>query len=120
MRRNFHVEAVAHRFWATMHREVFWRGHYLEIMRVIALKAPDKGYSHAACQVWIFSVGLLPPSPARIAENIDIGRPERQTGKDAVVIMPKSIVVFGPALDCYRISHLRSEERRVGKEGSAR
>ena len=68
----------------------------------------------SAGQVGIFPRRLLPSAPARIAENIDVGRQEPQPGIAFMVIMPKSIVRLRAALGRDHISYLRHQRSVPG------
>src|SRR6201996_5083359 len=59
-----------------LHRVMLRRRDGLEIFRIVALKAGDKRNAHARRQKWIFAVRFLAAAPARIAEDVDIGRPD--------------------------------------------
>ena len=52
-----------------------------QVFTIIAntLQSTYYGQSHLRGQIGIFAVGLLSTSPARIAEDVDVGCPERQT-----------------------------------------
>ena len=52
----------------------------------------------------IFAVGFLPASPARIAKDVDVGRPEIQAEEDAVVPFPLRLVVLGPSFGGNRLA----------------
>ena len=53
---------------------------HAEIFAVIAytLQATYDGKTHLRREIGILAVGLLPAPPSGIAENIDVGRPERE------------------------------------------
>ena len=55
------------------------------VLGVVALQSGNVGNSHAAGEEWILAVGLLSAAPARITENVQIGRPEIQASHDAGV-----------------------------------
>ena len=57
---------------------MFGGGDHLEVMRIVALHALDERHRHAAGEERIFAVGLLAAAPARIAKDVDVGRPEGQ------------------------------------------
>jgi len=60
---------------SAVRRKVLRRGNRLEDLRIIALQSLDERHPHGRGQVGILAVGLLPATPARIAEDIDVGRP---------------------------------------------
>jgi hypothetical protein len=59
-----------------VHRKVLAGRNRAKMIQVLALHAGYKGDPQTAGKKRIFSVGLLAPPPARIAKNVDIGRPE--------------------------------------------
>ena len=89
------VEAVAKRFGAAVDGVVLGSGDDFEIFRIVALEAGDEGYAEAGGEEGIFAVGFLAASPAGIAENIYIGRPESETVVAAGVVVCDGVVVFG-------------------------
>ena len=103
--RGLHVELVTQLLRSAVYGEVFGRGNHLQIFRIVALQAGDKGEAHARGEIWILSVGLLPTAPARIAKNIDVGRPDGQAEVDAVVAVGSGIGVLGSRLGGDGVSH---------------
>ena len=81
-----HVELMAVPLGATMDGKVLGTGEQLavlahaEIFAVIAytLQATHDGKAHLRREIGILAVGLLPAPPSGIAEDIDVGRPERK------------------------------------------
>ena len=65
---------------------------------MVALQPLDKRGSERARQERVFAPALLPPSPARVAEEVDIGRPKGQPGIDVVDAQPQRLVMLGPRL----------------------
>src|ERR1043165_7172395 len=51
-------------------------GRSFEILGMVALQTLHEGRRHLTSQEMIFSPGLLPAPPARVAKNIHIRRPE--------------------------------------------
>src|SRR6185503_3603880 len=78
-RAGINVEPVPQRFRPAVHRVMLARGHRAKMLEIVALYSSDESNTHAAGQEWIFSVGLLSPSPARITEDVDVWRPEGQS-----------------------------------------
>src|SRR5438105_14260216 len=64
--------------------------------RVISLQAAYERYGEPSCQKRVFAVGFLPSAPARITENVDVGRPDRESR------------VAGPLLPGAQSSELRA------------
>ena len=80
LRQVFYVEAVARLLRPAMHGKVLGAGQQLHVFAVRrALQSAHYGQSHACVHVRVFAVSLLSASPARVAEDIDVGRPERQS-----------------------------------------
>src|SRR5512138_78639 len=73
-----YVEVMTIRFRAAMNRIVLRRGIDLPVLRVITLKSLHELDPHERREERILAVRLLTTSPARIAKDIDVGRPEGQ------------------------------------------
>ena len=67
---------------AAVHGEVLGRGDDAVVLRIVALHAGDEGDAHARGEERIFAVGFLAAAPARIAEDVDVGRPEVEALED--------------------------------------
>ena len=85
LRQVLDVEGVAVPLRTAMYGKVFGTGQQLFVtiakpLSVVghALQSAHDGQSHPCCQVGVFAVGLLSASPSRVAEDVDVGRPERQ------------------------------------------
>ena len=89
---------MALRFGAAVHRVVLGRRDGLEILRVVALHAAHEGDAEARGEVRVFAVGLLPAAPARVAEDVDVRRPEGEAVEPRAVAAPLRLVVLGPRL----------------------
>jgi hypothetical protein len=89
------IELVPRRLRPAMHGEVFHRCDGLEILRVIALKTVNELHRQCSGEKRILSVSLLPPSPSRIAEQVDVGRPEGEALVAAVAVVADVLVVLG-------------------------
>ncbi len=72
------VEAMTQRFRTAVDCEVLGAGRGFEIARIIPLQARHERRGHLPRQERIFAPGLLTATPARVAEDIDVGRPEGQ------------------------------------------
>ncbi len=94
-RRHVDVETVPLRFRPAVHGVVLGRGHGLQVSRIVTLQSPHKGDSQLPGQEGVFTVRFLAASPARIAKDIDVGRPERQSVVDAVIAFALRLVVLG-------------------------
>ncbi len=73
--RHIDVKSVAQGLGARVDDEVFRCRHALEIVWIVALDAVDEGDGHMTGQGRIFAIGFLAAAPARVTEDVDIGRP---------------------------------------------
>src|SRR5689334_10832766 len=89
-----------------MHGEVLGRRDGLVVMRVVALEAAHERDAEPAGQVWVFAVGLLSASPAGVAEDIDVWRPDRETEVDGVNVVANRLVILGACFGRDRLTHL--------------
>ena len=78
VRADARVERVPVRFGTAVHGEVLRGGDGLPVVRVVALHAGDERDAHARGQERVLAERLVPAPPARIAEDVDVGREERQ------------------------------------------
>ena len=82
-----------------------------EIVRIVSLHAGDEGDGHAAGEEGIFAVGLLAASPAGIAKDVDVGRPEGESEELLVLVVAHGFVVFGARFGgdglAHGVDHLR-------------
>src|SRR5438309_4320544 len=62
---------------------------------VIALDAPDELRRENSGEERIFAVGLLPASPTRISEDVDVRRPESQAEVAPRIPLALRLVVLG-------------------------
>ncbi len=102
------VEFVAFRLRPAVNRKVLGCGNNFEITGIISLQALHKSDSHPGSQVRIFAVGLLPPAPARVAENIDVWRPKGQPFVNPPLVMPEKFMMLGAGFirdDCRHTKH---------------
>ena len=76
--RGLRVEAVPQGLGAGVHGVVLGRGRHDRVVEVVALHAGDEGDPEAAGEEGILAVGLLSAAPARVAEDVDVRRVERQ------------------------------------------
>ena len=89
------VEVMALRLGAAVHGIVFGGGDGLEILGVDRPGAPLRTHAEAAGEEGIFAVGFLAASPARIAKDIDVGRPEGESLVEAVIACARWLVDLG-------------------------
>jgi hypothetical protein len=79
------------------------------MVRIIALNAADKTHGELTSQVGIFAVSLLSPSPAWIAKNIDVRRPDGQALIANVIVTRTYRIEFGSSLDRNRGADLTQQ-----------
>src|SRR5260370_10228138 len=77
--RYLNIHARARRLRTAVDSKVFWRGHGLQIFRIITLETGHERDADSRSQVRVLAVRFLPASPARIAKDIDVGRPDGQS-----------------------------------------
>src|ERR1022692_4222695 len=94
MFRGWYINRVPRRFRPAVHGKMLRRRDHAKILRVIALQSGDKSYAHPTRDKWILAVGFLPAPPARIAEDIDVRRPEVQALHDVAVSSARRLVML--------------------------
>jgi len=112
------VEAMADGFRARVDGVVFGSGDSLQVVRILTLEASDEGDAEARGQKRIFTVGFLAASPARIAKDIDVGRPIGEAVVAAGVVVLLRVVEFGASLGGDDVGDAM-EEARVPSGGEA-
>ena len=70
-------------------------GYRAQMIEVVALNSADEGDAQAAGQERVFAVSFLAAAPARVAKDVDVGRPEGEPVEDAVVALSLRLVVLG-------------------------
>ena len=95
VRGNIDVGLMPRRFRAAMNGKVLWCGHHARMAGIVALHSRNEGDAHPARQKRVFPVGLLAASPARIAKDIDVRRPECQTEELFALVLANRLVIFG-------------------------
>ena len=88
------------------------------VLGVVALQSGHVGNSHAAGEEGIFAVGLLSAAPARITEDVQIGRPEIQASHNAGVSFARVLHVLDAAFDANLRRH-GVNARRVERRGKS-
>ena len=92
------VEAVALPLGSAVHGVVLGAGRSLKVAPMVALQPPHHRHAELARQVRVLAKRLLSAAPSRVAEYVDIGRPE---GEALVLSAPPRgdrRVVLGPRL----------------------
>ena len=113
---DIYIGEVARRFWSAVHSVVLGCRNAEVVLGVIALQSSYVGNSHAACEERVFAVSLLSAAPARITENVEIGRPEIQASHNADVPLARVLDVLDAALNanlrCHGMNSRCIERRR--------
>ena len=100
---------------------MFGRRDSAIIFRIIALHAGHKGNTHLPRQERVFAVGLLAATPARIAEDIDIRRPEIEPlEKQVCAFFAHRLFMLDATLDADDPGHLVNGRRVEGGRQSDR
>ncbi len=123
-RRRPRVKTVPLFLRSRVNRKMLGAGGRFQIFAV-PLEPLNKGHAQTGCQIRVLSVRLMSPSPAGIAENIEIRRPERQPFIDIRVAGGGLGVVFGAGLrgdhpgnlsQQFLVKH-RRQRNRLGENG---
>ena len=122
------VKFVANGLRAAVHSIVLRARRDLQIFPV-TLQALDVRHAEPRREVRVFAVRLLPSAPARVTEQVDIRRPEREALINIAVAVLRSFVILRAGLrrndiadfsDHLRVKHarhsngLRKHRRRAG------
>ncbi len=84
--RHIDIESMPARLGPAVHGEVLGRGDRARVVEVLALQAVDKAHCHLSGEERVFAVRFHATAPARVAEDIDVGRPDGETGVALVVV----------------------------------
>ena len=103
--RGHGVELVPQALRPAVDGEVFGAGGGFHGLAV-SLEAPDVGFAKPGRETGVLAVGLVPPAPAGVPEDVDVGGPEGQALVDVPVVLGGEGVVLGPALGGGHISQL--------------
>ncbi len=109
---DVHVESVTQRLGSAVDGEVLGRGDDTEILRVVALESGDEGNAHVRSEERIFAVGFLAASPAWVAEDVDVGRPEGKAFEDVAATRTDGLVVLGAGFGADHSGHVM-EQRSI-------
>src|SRR5215471_15403215 len=104
--RYWHIHAMTGRLWAAMHGKMFGCRDHAVIIRIITLESAHKGDAHLAGQKWIFAISFLAATPAGIAKDIDIRRPEVQTLHNVAMSGPYRLIMLGAGLSADHYRHV--------------
>jgi len=123
--RRHGVEDVPRGLGSAVDREMLGARERLGVMRIAALEAGDEGDGQTAGEKRILAIGLLTAAPARIAEQIDVGRPEGQPEVAGGGAAANRVVVLRPSLGGNGVGGLvehagiphRRQSDRLGKRG---
>ena len=98
--RRGRVEIVAQRLGTAVHGVVFGARRGEQVVGVVALQAVHERHAEAGGEERVLAVGLLAAAPARIAEDIDVGRPKGEAVEDRALLRRAGVAVeLGAALD---------------------
>ncbi len=100
------IEAVTHILRTAVHRKMLGTRCCLEILLIMPLQSHNIAHAKPAGQIGVLAKRLMSPSPARVAENIDIGRPERQSLINVFIVPLLLHDKLCPRLCGDRIAHL--------------
>src|ERR1700759_4983350 len=95
VRSGIAVGLVACGFGAAVDGVMLGRGDGAEVFRIVALDALNKCGAEAGGEERIFAVGFLAASPAWIAKDVDVGRPDSEAVVAVVIVVRNRVVVFG-------------------------
>ena len=109
MRRDGHIFAMAQRFRAAVNGKVLGSGNDLQVFGIVALQTGYKSHSNPAREERIFAVSFLASAPARIAKDIDVGRPKGEAVVAAGISVLYSIVVLGARFGRDDVGHAVNE-----------
>src|SRR5580698_2258553 len=98
-----------------MNGEVRWSRDCAIVSRVIALQSAHKLLAQMGGEERVFAIGLLASSPARIAEDVDVWRPDGQAEVDAVNAVADGLVILRARLGRYDVADVLQERRVPGR-----
>ena len=88
-----------------MHGEVLWRRYRTVVDGITALHPSNKRDRQSGTEERVLTVGLLSTAPARIAEDVHVGRPEVKALEDARMAVMQSLGVLDTPFDADRRGH---------------
>ncbi len=95
-----------------VHRIMLRRCNRLVIVRIIPLQSLDKVDSEAAGKERIFAIRLLTATPARVTEDIDVGRPDIKSEINTMDALAQCFTIFRASLRADRRRHI-THQRHV-------
>ena len=98
------IKAVAQPLRAGMHCKMLGTCRSFQVLP-LSLQSFHKGFAQFPCEVRVFPIGLMPPAPSGIPENIDIRGPEGQPLIDVAVSLAAMGIVLGAPFHCNGIPH---------------
>ncbi len=113
--RYLYIDRVPRRLRPAVHRKMLRRRDDPEILRIIPLQSRYECHPHASGKKWILSVRFLAAAPARIAEDVDIRRPEVQPLHNVPPSCFHGLVMLGAGFRSDDDRHL--VDQRVVKRG---
>src|SRR5947207_5472215 len=112
------VELVAQRLGTRVDGEVLHGRDSLEIPGIVALEPADERHGEPPGEVGVFAVGLLAASPPRVAEQVDVGRPDGEALIPLVLAPAHVVLMFRAKLVGDDGGHAE-HEARVPRRGEA-
>src|SRR4051812_29742688 len=97
---------------AAVNGEMLRRCCRAEEVRIVALDAADELRRKRSCQERILTQCFLPAAPARIAEDVDVRRPEIEPEIAPAVPLLLRLIVLGASFDRDRLT-LCKDQRLV-------
>ncbi len=119
--RGVNIHRMTRGFRAAVNGEVLRRGDRFEIVRIVALQTSDKRHAETRREIRVFAVGFLAASPARIAKDVDVRRPDGEAAVPVRRTVRMNICgIFGAKLRADHVSdivHKRLVKRRSHTDG---
>ena len=111
-----HVGGVARVFRSAVHGVVLGAGPQFAVFAVFgALQTLHHHLAHHTGQIGVFAVGLLSASPARVAEDVDVGGPHAQRVEFLILsAIVHALVVLGAHLGAGGVKHAVEQIRVEG------
>ncbi len=103
---RMHIEVMSIGFGPAMHREVLRRRVHLAVLRIVALQTAHERDAHACGQPGIFAIRFLTAPPARVAKDVDVRRPERESLISPTQSTSRELMMLRACLIADRDRHL--------------
>src|ERR1700736_1450170 len=106
-----YIEVMSLGLGTAVHGVMLGRSADFHVPRIIALHSGNEGHSHAGGEVRILTVGFLAAAPARVAKDVDVGRPEVQALVAQMLATTFGLAVLGAAFVADRSGYLMHQMR---------